>query len=918
MGAIQKKIRYLRECYAADSSGIELQNIFARSVEHRMFIEGANKLSFEGKHQIPLDLKLGKEAHDAALIYEREKELVFGATFLVGKQDRSIEKYASPVIIFPGKIEIISDFPFLLFDTTNFRINYGLIKRVIPDDEKSSLLHEHLFEAVMGGMFKPEGVAAIVDAFNRFGMGIDASQMIFFPKVVPTSELRKNSGNEGLKLLPAGCVALVKRSIERRGILEELSVMSESNEFSRPVNELLGIAAPTRGELLGYGEIETKLERIPAVLTTPQKNILYSSSKHTTTLVIGPPGTGKSYTIACLALEHMARGQSVLIASRKDHAVDVIAEKIETLSGDRSSVVRGGRKKYLSVLKARLQAILSGMRSKKNADSLKEQGEDQAISLTRKINLIEQKLSSDEQLFEKYTDQEKKFVFIQEELSKGGIQLVNRFKFLIIRWLVSARKNSFVDLIKSVERWIEDRNEAVVKRIAVKKDARVNSILASDRKTLMAFLKSLRARTGSKQRDILSNLDIRVILKTFPVWMSKNSDIHDNLPLIAELFDLAIIDESTQCDIASCLPVLQRAKRVAIVGDPKQLRHVSFLARSKQAILAMKAGLDASVADYLDYRSKSILDLADETITSQERVQFLDEHYRSRPDIIQFSNDRFYNGSIRIMTQNPELVDLRNIKLIRCEGIREKNGVNKIEADRMLAAIRESVELQKGLDFHYSQSIGLTTPFRNQAEFLSELVLQEFDLDTIKKHKILIGTPHSFQGEERDLMFISIALDNNSSATAFRYLNQPDVFNVMITRARVEQFVFLSVEENKVKNDSLLGAYLSYVKKNVVETETNQLAKLQISAIEVYNSLVEAGFKVWPSYELAGLELDFVVQTPNCIIGLDLIGFPGRFEDAFSLDRYKMFRRAGLRIFPLAFTEWEKSSDACLNAIRDF
>ena len=61
-----------------------------------------------------------------------------------------------------------------------------------------------------------------------------------------------------------------------------------------------------------------------------------------------------------------------------------------------------------------------------------------------------------------------------------------------------------------------------------------------------------------------------------------------------------------------------------------------------------------------------------------------------------------------------------------------------------------------------------------------------------------------------------------------------------------------------------------------------------------------------------------MVQTPNCIIGLDLIGFPGRFEDAFSLDRYKMFRRAGLRIFPLAFTEWEKSSDTCLNAIRDF
>ena len=138
------------------------------------------------------------------------------------------------------------------------------------------------------------------------------------------------------------------------------------------------------------------------------------------------------------------------------------------------------------------------------------------------------------------------------------------------------------------------------------------------------------------------------------------------MPLIPEMFDLAIIDEATQCDIASCLPILQRAKRVAIVGDPKQLRHVSFLARSKQAILATKEGLSAEVADQLNYRSKSILDLAEETITEQQRVQFLDEHYRSRPDIIQFSNRHFYNSSLRIMTQNPELVRFRNIQVIQC------------------------------------------------------------------------------------------------------------------------------------------------------------------------------------------------------------------------------------------------------------
>lgn len=72
------------------------------------------------------------------------------------------------------------------------------------------------------------------------------------------------------------------------------------------------------------------------------------------------------------------------------------------------------------------------------------------------------------------------------------------------------------------------------------------------------------------------------------------------------------------------------------------------------------------------------------------------------------------------------------------------------------------------------------------------------------------------------------------------------------------------------------------------------------------------------SYELAGLEIDSVIQTTEKTIGVDLIGFLGRYEDAFSLERYKMFKRAGMRIFPLAYSEWEKFSKSCLDAIRSF
>ena len=76
MTNVRQKIRYLRECYSSDSSGIEILNVFSRSVENRIFIEGKNDLAFEGDHQIPLDKDAGSAAHEAAIIYEPEKELI--------------------------------------------------------------------------------------------------------------------------------------------------------------------------------------------------------------------------------------------------------------------------------------------------------------------------------------------------------------------------------------------------------------------------------------------------------------------------------------------------------------------------------------------------------------------------------------------------------------------------------------------------------------------------------------------------------------------------------------------------------------------------------------------------------------------------------------------------------------------------
>ena len=131
MTDLKQKIRYLRECYSSDSSGIEILNVFSRSVENRIFIEGKNDLAFEGAHHIPLDKDAGSAAHEAAIIYEREKELIYASVFIAGKNPETGEKTVSPLVLFPAKIEKISDFPFLSFDAKNFRINYGLILMLV-------------------------------------------------------------------------------------------------------------------------------------------------------------------------------------------------------------------------------------------------------------------------------------------------------------------------------------------------------------------------------------------------------------------------------------------------------------------------------------------------------------------------------------------------------------------------------------------------------------------------------------------------------------------------------------------------------------------------------------------------------------------------------------------------------------------
>ena len=164
-------------------------------------------------------------------------------------------------------------------------------------------------------------------------------------------------------------------------------------------------------------------------------------------------------------------------------------------------------------------------------------------------------------------------------------------------------------------------------------------------------------------------------------------------------------------------------------------------------------------------------------------------------------------------------------------------------------------------------------------------------------------------------MYLSLVVDPESHPASFQFLNNPNVFNVSITRARNEQIVFCSVRPDEVKPGTLLRRYLDRIARGPAPASQPGTGPHDAFLNEVRDALREQGFRAWPAYPAAGMEIDLVVQRGGRTLGIDLIGYPGQFAASLDLERYRTFQRAGLVLFPLSYRAWCLDRAGCLEAI---
>ncbi len=913
MASASELIDYLRRCYEADNRETGVANLFHEKIRHLRFISG-DEVALSGiLPRIPLPPKYATTLRKEAFKYRRDKTLVYAALPVVGNGESYgclPKQVCAPLLLLPVDFEEVADAVFLRIAPGEMRVNFpALLAIAEATGADSKQLEEFLIE-LPPLPWPRERLHAIAANLAELLPAVDFTPLAGFPSLMPV-----DSAATDLHCVPAAAVALLPNSPETRGVLYELSQLRTAKYLSRPLASLVQDDASVSARRTSMKATALRgSPLVPSVLSAAQRSTVDASRRFPLTLVVGPPGTGKSHTIASIALDHLARGQTVLIASRTDQAVDVVAGKIETLIGASDAVVRAGRKEHMRELKSKLENLLSGIAPTAAAS---HGGDFDAKSLRRQLNKLDRGIDGLETSIVKAMTHEVAWGALQARSDSSAFgKLVNSFAKSYRNWQLG--ETDIWEQLQHYQSLLDRRNQLTNTYLRRTLQERVWRLLNRRREDLNKFLQALRARSDSKQHSLFGEINFADLLQAFPVWLCKLTDLSNVLPLESGLFDVVILDEATQCDIASCLPLLQRGKRGVVVGDPKQLRHISFLPEARHQAIAQDCQLSLAQQVQYHYRDKSILDAASEHIADQHRVSFLNEHFRSLPGIIAFSNTHFYANSLAVMRERPDTIDLPCVQERRVQGSRDAGGVNAIEADQLVQDVVEYINSQSSAGSTNGstspQTIGVLSPFRNQVDYLAKALDNRLSYEQMRHHDLLLGTAHTFQGEERDVMFLSLAIDDSAHSATLRYLNTPNLLNVSITRARQLQTLYTSFDCQQLAPSSLLYQLLRHGYQADI-SRASHTAAIDTFRSEVILGVERAGLQAWRDFRVASEPMDLIVGSPGRCLAIDLVGYPGHLAGAYSLERYRMVHRAGLCVLPLSYRAWCRDPQNVLRRI---
>jgi very-short-patch-repair endonuclease len=391
---------------------------------------------------------------------------------------------------------------------------------------------------------------------------------------------------------------------------------------------------------------------------------------------------------------------------------------------------------------------------------------------------------------------------------------------------------------------------------------------------LMGFVQTIRKigkGTGKRVPELLRQARhlLTAARRAVPVWIMPLSRVYESFDPRETKFDVVIIDEASQSDVTA-LAALYLGREHVVVGDKEQVTPDAVGQRVEQVERLIATDLQGIPNNHLYDGQTSIYDLAE---TAFGGVVALREHFRCVPDIIQFSNHLSYNLTIRPLREPLSASVYPALVAHRVRGARDsKSRTNAVEAEAIaslvIACLNDPAYALN--DFGRPTTFGVISLVGDEQALLIEYILrQRLAPDLLAKHRLLCGNAAQFQGDERDVVLLSM-VDGppDDGQLVFRGAGPKDLYkkryNVAVSRARNQLWVVHSLDPSAhLKSGDLRQRLIEHARdpqalRRVMETQgTHTESPFER---QVLQRLLTAGYRVKTQWAVGAYRIDLVVE----------------------------------------------------------
>lgn len=472
-------------------------------------------------------------------------------------------------------------------------------------------------------------------------------------------------------------------------------------------------------------------------------------------------------------------------------------------------------------------------------------------------------------------------------------------------WIKELKNKPQIEDLEAELQIAKKKESKLIQQLAAEKTwlSQVQRTTTEQKRSLFAWLKAIQRigqgtgkYAGVYRKEAAK--EMKVAKNAIPVWIMPINRVIENIELNENLFDVVIVDESSQSNLFS-LSALIRAKKAVIVGDDNQISPED-VGTDIGELHALIERFLARIPNKLQFEMKTSLYDTVSRIFDSKIV--LKEHFRCVPEIIQFSNDFMYGGKI-----DPLRLPLGDeifeppVVAVRVEDGYRREDTKKVINEPEAEAITEHIAKICRNSRYNGKSIGvISLQGHDQAKVIENMLRDAIGEEEFINRNIICGDSYSFQGDERDIIFLSMVAASNVNFRAMTERPAQQRFNVAASRARDQMFLFHSVDLNDLNPNCVRYHLLQYCKNPYrANMEFEDVKDILESPFEedVFKLIAARGYRVVPQVKVGsvGKRIDMVIEGMRNRLAIECDGdkyhTPDKWEE--DIERQRILERVG-------------------------